>query len=253
MTQYSFKVSGLALPESNDLFGFWQVPSPATQDQVSFDVSAPAPEPTWRATLPASPTQAQSILSEQAQVIQRGESALTHAEQRLARLGQPGGNASFAASSEAAGPEAELLAAVSALQSPASFGLLGLDARQQQLYDQWRSFLEQVNRMVSHYVRVETEIGEVLVGRTAVGWTGDWDTMWKPGVTAQSMQLHRQSVHLALASRLALLRMVGVVGTGAANLAVKLSIPGAQLLVLPAALKFVQDVLREFRNLKGLA
>ena len=250
MAQHSFQISGLTLPKGNDLFGVWEVPSPAALG-VSFDVSAPAPEPTWRIALPASPDEAQSILSEQAQAIQRGESALTQAQERMARLGQPGERVSFAA--PIAEPEAELLSTLNTLQSPVSFGEPGVEAERRQTQDQWKSFLGQVNRMVSHYARVETEIAGALVGHTAIGWTGDFNTVWKPDITAPSMRLHHQSVHLALASRIALLRMVVVVGTGAANLAVKLSIPGAQLLALPAAWKFVQDVLRESRNLKGLA
>ena len=252
MAQHSFQISGLTLPEGNDLFGVWEVPSPAAPG-VSFDVSAPAPEPTWRIALPASPGEAQSILSEQEQTIRRGESALAQAEQRFARLSQPGEGVSFAAPTELAGPEAGLLSTLNALQSPVSFGEPGAEAERRQTQDQWKSFLGQVNRMVSHYARVETEIAGALVGQTAVGWTGDLNTIWKPDITAPSMRLHHQSVHLALASRIALLRMVVVIGTGAANLAVKLSIPGAQLLVLPAAWRFVQDVLREMHNWKEQA
>ena len=250
MAQHNFLVSGLTLPEGNDLFGVWQISSPAAPG-VSFDVSAPAPEPTWRIALPASPQEAQSILSEQAHAIQRGEQALEQAQARLAQVSQRGAGVSFAAPT--AGPEAELIARLGALESPVSFGLFGGEDKEQQIRDQWKSFLAQTSNMVSHYARVETDIAGALVGHTAVGWTGDFNTIWKPDITAQSMRLHRQSVHLALASRIALLRMVVVVGTGAANLAVKLSIPGAQLLVLPAAWRFVQDVSREFRNLKGLA
>ena len=62
------------------------------------------------------------------------------------------------------------------------------------------------------------------------------------------MQLHLQAVHLALGSRIALLRLLIVVGTGAAKLALRLVVPGAQLLVLPAVWKFVRDVLRELRQ-----
>jgi hypothetical protein len=250
MAQHNFQVSGLTLPEGNDLFGVWQVLSSAAQG-VSFDVSAPAPEPTWRIVLPASPGEAQSILSEQAHAIQRGEQALEQAQARLAQVSQRGAGVSFAAPT--AGPEAELISSLGALESPVSFGLLGGEDKEQQIRDQWKSFLAQISNMVSHYARVETEIAGALVGHTAIGWTGDFNTIWKPDITAPSMRLHHQSVHLALASRIALLRMVVVVGTGAANLAVKLSIPGAQLLALPAAWKFVQDVLRESRNLKGLA
>jgi hypothetical protein len=57
-----------------------------------------------------------------------------------------------------------------------------------------------------------------------------------------------QSVHLALRSRLALVRIVSVVATGAAGLAVKAAVPGGQLLLLPAVWKFVRDVLAELRQ-----
>ena len=62
------------------------------------------------------------------------------------------------------------------------------------------------------------------------------------------MSLHQHSVHLALASRLAMMHMISVVGTGAIGLAIKLTVPGGPLLVLPAAWKFVQDVLKEWKN-----
>jgi hypothetical protein len=107
--------------------------------------------------------------------------------------------------------------------------------------------------MVSHYARVETEIAGARAGHTAIGWTGDFQTIWAPGVTPPSMQLHHQSVHLALASRIALLRMVAIVATGAAGLALRLSIPGGQLLALPAACKFVRDVVTELHTWKEQA
>jgi len=66
------------------------------------------------------------------------------------------------------------------------------------------------------------------------------------------MTLHYHSVHLALASRLAMLHMISIVGTGAIGVAAKFAIPGGQLLALPAAWKFVQDVLKEWKNLKAV-
>jgi hypothetical protein len=189
-------------------------------------------------------------LQTQSLAIQRGEAALAQAEQRLARLGHAGEGVSFAAP---AGPEAELLRALNALQPSVSFGLFGKEAIGEQLENltQWQSFLDQVRNMVTHYARVETEVAGVLVGQTAVGWTGDFESTWTPGVALASMQLHHQSVHLALASRLALVRMVAVVATGAAGLTLTLSIPGGQLMALPAIWKFVRDVLAEISNLQS--
>jgi hypothetical protein len=50
---------------------------------------------------------------------------------------------------------------------------------------------------------------------------------------------------------LALIRMVTIVATGAAGLALTLSIPGGQLMALPAVWKFVRDVLKEMSNIKS--
>ena len=46
--------------------------------------------------------------------------------------------------------------------------------------------------------------------------------------------------------------MVGVVGAGAANVAVKLGVPGGQLLAIPAVWNFVKDVLAEWRKLQAM-
>jgi hypothetical protein len=250
MAEYNFSVSGLDLPGANDLFGVWTV-APKTAG-VSFDANAPAApaDPTWHIQLPESVEAAQAVLQAQHAAIQRGELALAQAEQRLARLGHVGEGVSFAAPT---GPEAELLRALNTLQPSESFGLFGKEAIGEQLenLDQWRSFLDQIRNMVSHYARVETEVAGTLVGQTSVGWTGDFESIWTPGVAPASMRLHRQSVHLALASRLALIRMVTIVATGAAGLALTLSIPGGQLMALPAVWKFVRDVLKEMSNIKS--
>jgi hypothetical protein len=66
------------------------------------------------------------------------------------------------------------------------------------------------------------------------------------------MQVHRHNVDLTLQWRLGTLRMVGVVGAGAANIAVKLAVPGGQLLAIPAVWNFVKDVLKEWRKLQAL-
>ncbi len=250
MVEYGFAVSGVTLPEANDLFGVWMI-APKTAG-VSFDANAPAAPagPTWRIQLPESVDAAQSILQTQGLAIQRGESALAQAEQRLARIGHAGEGVSFAAPTR---PEADLMIALNTLQPSVSFGLFGKEAIGEQLenLEQWRLFLDQVRNMVSRYARVETGMAGTLVGHTAVGWTGDFNTIWTPGVAPASMRLHHQSVHLALASRLALIRMVAIVAMGATGLALTLSVPGGQLMALPAVWKFVRDVLKEIPNIKS--
>ena len=253
MAEYSFSISGVDLG-ANDLFGVWVV-APKTAG-VSFDANATlqaksaSADSTWHIQLPEPVDAAQVVLQAQRAAIQRGESALAQAEQRLARLGHAGESVSFAAPT---GPEAELLRALNTLQPSVSFGLPGKEAISEQLenLEQWRLFLDQVCNMVSRYARVETLVAGILVGQTAVGWTGDFESIWTPGVALASMRLHYQSVHLVLASRLALIRMVTIVATGAAGLALTLSLPGGQLMALPAVWKFVRDVLKEMSNIKS--
>jgi hypothetical protein len=140
---------------------------------------------------------------------------------------------------------------------PVSCGLFDRQKEEDQEADleatsQWHKFLEQVREMMAHYARVETEIAGNLLGQTAVGWTGDFRTIWTSAVTVDDMNLHRRNVDVTLHWRLGTLRFVGVVGAGAANVAVKLGVPGGQLLALPAVWNFVKDVLKEWRKLQAI-
>ena len=249
MPDYGFSLHGVNLANTNDLLGVWSIPAPAT----SFDVNAPIEptDPTWRVELPASIDEARSIIAQQQASLQRSEAALLEAEQRLSQLNpRIEGVASFAIERE---PEAELLAAMNQLTAPISFAAPSAESQQAvESSNQWQNFLDQVRDVLAHYARVETAVAGAAIGSTTVDWTGDFETIWLPNSVPESMTLHYHSVHLALASRLALMHMVGIVGTGAIGLAAKFSMPGGQLLVLPAAWKFVQDVLKEWKNLKAV-
>ena len=106
--------------------------------------------------------------------------------------------------------------------------------------------------MMANYARVETEIAGNPIGQTAVSWTGDFRTIWMPAVTITDMDLHRHHVDVTLQWRLGTMRFVGVVGAGAANVAIKLGVPGGQLLALPAVWNYVKDVLAEWRKLQAI-
>jgi hypothetical protein len=64
------------------------------------------------------------------------------------------------------------------------------------------------------------------------------------------MALHLDAVKLAIASRLSLVQLVIVVATGALELALKASVPGGQVLLLPAVYRYVKDVLAELEGLR---
>jgi hypothetical protein len=95
---------------------------------------------------------------------------------------------------------------------------------------------------------VETRGQGRLWARTEVDWTGDADTFWSSPIVPAQVELHRQTLTLALESRQALLHTVALVSRSAARLAklpILLSTPWGALLAPAAAWKFIQDVRAE--------
>jgi hypothetical protein len=250
MDRYSFTLSGIGLPEGEDPLRLWTIPQ---DDVVSFSAAASAlVEPTWRIELPASPEEAQAILADHIQASQLAHQDLVNINRDLTYIGRTEA-VSFSTSDPLLAQKTELLATLDAFQSPVSYGLFKRKDKEkededQETQQQWLAFVERVQQIIAHYARIETALAGLDVGRTTVGWTGDFTTTWAPNVTLAMMRTHRQSVHLALDSRIALIRIVSIVAAGAAGLAVKAAIPGGQVLLLPAAWRFVRDVLAELRQ-----
>ncbi len=260
MSDNPFQLSGFAFPGANeDPFGMWNVAPTSSGVSFAAGEAAQPEEPTHRANFTsvdegrAQLQVQQSILSEQAALLQQ-------AEQRLVEIGRSGG-VSFAAPidrpPEFVRPEQTLEVALQRVTAPVSYGLFDRKQQAAQQSDleatsQWRQFMDQVRGMIANYARVETGIAGVPIGQTAVSWTGDFRTIWTPDVSLDDMNLHHHNVAVALQWRLGSMRFVGVVGMGAANIAVKLGVPGGQLLALPAVYNFVKDVLAEWRNLQAI-
>jgi hypothetical protein len=239
-------LSSVALPREDDPFGIWdEVPGVG----VSFgaDASGAWAEPNQRIRLPASHDQALAFLDGRRRALERGTVKLGEAQQRMARVGEGWWDSEEVSFAALAGPEDQLRAVLNATQALPSFSLAQEDAEQKENRHQWRAFVTRVKHMIAHPTRVETQVGRTLVGYTAVGWTGDFDTRWQSGVAPQSMELHHRTLQLVLGKRAARLRLLVVVSTGAARLALQLTTPGAQLRVLPATWKFVRDVLKELQ------
>lgn len=275
MPESTFSVSGLTLPEGQDPLGLWQAPErPARDEAVAFsagEAQAPAEpeEPTWRISLPDSPAAAQAILQRQSRAMQLAQRDLQRVDRQLTAFDpqEEERGVSFSTADELSAPKSDLLRSIARYQ-PApetevvAYGLFrrkraeeeeaevkaALAPEDRDTMAQWRAFVEQVRRTVGNYAYIETEMGAVMVGSTAVGWTGDFTTTWAADVAPAAMRVHTQSVHLALASRIALMRIISVVTTGAAGLALKAAVPGGQVLLLPASWRFVRDVLAELRR-----
>lgn len=245
MADAGFTLTGASIPEGEDPLGIWNV----APEAVSFAAGEQVPEvPTWRVNLPASPEAAQVRLAAREQALALARRDLERARRDLAQF-DPSEAVAFDVGDPLSAQHRALREHVNALQTPVAFGIEPpqwiVDS---EAYRQWKAFVERVRQLVSHYARVETTVGSRFIGRTEVGWTGDFGTTWAEHVISPSTSEHQQAVHLALASRVAFVRIVSVVATGAAGLAVKASVPGGQLLLLPATWRFVKDVLKELRT-----
>lgn len=242
MAGSTFAFSGFNTPENDDPLGIWDLETSAA---VSYGAGVEDRGLVWRVDHPESSLAAHSALLDQCARVELWEQDLDAVAQRLEILSP---ELSYAAGFGA--PEAELLAQVSALQSPVlSYGVgAPVATAYGEIYEQAHALLLQFRRLVQHFARIETTTGGVSVALTTVDWTGDYGTTWLDGIAALDMRLHLEAVRLALASRHALLRLASVVTSGALTLTLKASVPGGQVLLIPAVYTYVRSVLRELER-----
>ncbi len=237
--------------------GLW-LPA-AAESNIAFDVNAPptAEEALWRADLPSDTDLAQQELNARTAQLSRFDTSLAIAGQRLEQFGdriaRGAGSASFA-TEVLATPEQELLNWLGEVQgrAVASYGIgedwaAGWNAATEQL----QAMVERAINLVVYYARVETNVGGERLGATTGSWTGDMDTAWHAELTPEQAALHQRTLLLALESRDAYLRAFALASRGAVMLAALpalLAAPGGALVAIPAAWKFIQDVLQELEK-----
>lgn len=231
-----------ALPPADDPFGLF---APAG-GMVSFAIGD-EDAAVERVVLPARADAAWAELAAARQGLQRGDVQLDYALQRMAKVGeqyQPGQLqvASFAIS-DLPSPELDLLHTLEAVEMASPEELAQLSRAQESDLNKWEAMVQQVQDKLAHPVQVKTQLGAALVGYTWMEWSGDFTTIFEERVQSTDKTIHHRAVELVLAKLIARLRLVTVITAGAAQLIAKLSgPPGTQLLVVPAALKFVRDV-----------
>jgi hypothetical protein len=219
---------------------------------VSFS-AASAPEagaPVWRVSLPADPQAAQAALADAGRGLRAQEAALETAAGRMRRVAS--GGASFSAGRTPA-PELELMGMIGELRATESgarsFGLReDASSGWSEAEEKFRAFSAQVHATLTNYAVVETEVERALIGRTSVGWTGDVRSLLAAGLSPEQADLHRRTLALALESRAALLRTFTTVLRGATIVATMISSPVGAVTALPAAWKFVDQLLSDMRG-----
>ncbi len=250
--------------EALGLVGPWEAAPPGAVSFAAGGESAPE-EPVWRVNLPEDELEAGQALSEAETQIMASEAALEEVPARMdaitGALPQAGG-VSFGLVSfsvEAGSPEAsalDLLAQAQAIEQgrPVSYGLGEVGSQAwEAVRDQFEAFLGQLQREVLNLAWVETTAGGILLARTAIGWSGDSNTAWAAGATPEQMVLHRRALSTAVKSRLLRIRIFSTVTGGAAKLSVMFTTPAGAILALPAAWKFVTEVLQQIKNYQTLS
>lgn len=236
----------------------------------------PSDETVWRVRLSADLHRATARLAEGQARQQASQRALPRAQRRIARFAErahrasaQGAGLSFAAGdtnpvtalhslrSEADPAEAVLIDMLVGIEggeqemgmgAGVSFGLgEALGEGVEWLKEQVQAFARRLLETLTTYVRVETEVGGVVLAQTSVGWGGDVRTIWRQAAPAEQMQVHHHTLTLALRSQDTLLQTIVVAAQGAIKLSVALS-TGGVLLALPAAWTFINTLLLQERE-----
>ncbi|MCS6846829.1 MAG: hypothetical protein RMN52_03845 [Anaerolineae bacterium] len=229
-----------------ELFGAWTTGAAVEKDLAA---SAPAIGAIWRRAVPPDARTARSALQAQDEALQRDHENIEKAIQRLNDFieawtpGQPARAKSLKDAPQP--PEDALAAALDRIRAPQAKDLLDPLQAAREEFD---AFVRRVGELVSHYAVIETSSNGTLIARTLVSWTGDFKSLLRSDATPDQIRLHERNVRAALARRAALIRLMGVISTSAAKIALRLATPGAQLLVLPALWQFVRDVIEELRR-----
>jgi hypothetical protein len=236
------------------VFQHWQ-PVPQSGGDVSFEAAAPSesvPISLWSLDLPADPEAAAATLAQAEAQLQATQALLDEAPARLEAFAtrlQSGAEAQYGLESTGVASigaaEAALLPWIDALQpGQVSFGGEGLSRGDiGAAIAQLSQTVEDLLGQVLYLARVETRQQGALLASSLVDWTGDLDTAWEEAVSAEERGLHQRSLALALKARIALLRIILTTTQGAVKISALIATPGGALLALPAAWKYVQQLL----------
>ena len=273
-SQLIFELRGGSTAAGQELLGAWSLAPTLPAEAMPFGTrSAPSgrsagsarsqdgvgSSPTlWRAELPGDPRLAARRLAIAGENLAASRQALVQATIRLdavcrsAAGHQPDVSFAPATTREAPHPERELerlLLEMARDRGAVDFGVRKeVVGRWVQIGEEFQAFFRRLEQQVGHYAWVETRDQGRLWARTEVDWTGDSDTFWSSPIVPAQVELHRQTLALALEARQALLHTMVLVTRGAArlaNLPILLSTPWSALLAPAVAWKFIQDVRAE--------
>lgn len=243
---------------NQDVLGLWTPVVAPQLESIAFDTGEQVAEtaPIWRADYPADPDLVAGYLQDARRSLAAAERTLDEAPARLDLylLRERAGIVYELPATDAQLPRAEddlslLLAEMRGTVPDVSFELEGrFTGRWDEAFQFFQSLSERLKQMAAHYTWVETRVEGRLVGQSAVGWTGDVDTILRDTLDPDLMRLHKQTLQLALVSRQVLLRTSAMILANAAKLSALLATPGGIALAIPAVLRFVNQVRMEIKQ-----
>ncbi len=245
MPAYSFATTATA----DDELGIWQpLPAATARDfaleSAGLDAPLAAEEVNWWAvSLPEDAKAATQVLTLADARLAVAQAALPYASQRLATFSALGGAPVPPVRGDEA-PEEALAGWIGMSQSGRAL------PEELDRLAQVAGFFTRLRDSMRNYAAIDTQVGGVRTGLTLVSWTGDFRTAWPRGLTADEAARHRAAVSLSLRTRDAWLRLGLTVAQGTLRIATLFGVNPT--LALPAAYRFVRQVIDQVQALGGL-
>lgn len=251
-TQITFQTTESIAPNP---FHLWQIEADRPPDGESFGIDD---EAVWSISLPRSATLAEQSLTRQLNTTTQRRQVVGVAGQFLQTIDIPDATGlafDIRQGGTLTGEEDILLttmATYSQFAEAESFAFDWLTRWRKPIsgwhdtLDEFRQFMEQVVTLLKPTIRIETDLEHVLLAQTLLRANGTLETVWQRRVEPAQMALHRQSTQLTLETRQSLAFFLAQVSAGAVSLAGKFYV--AQWVALPAAYRFVTDVVRRAKE-----
>lgn len=254
-----------------DVFGVWETRPASDTGEVSFGAPGEEAEEiaVWSVNLSPDVEVAEKQMAASAAQVAASRQGLATARQRLDTLvanQRAEGEVSFSVSAEQPDlpfADRELLRALGQIQAHEEEVTYGIfDGVKQavdkvvgkiaasmtgdpQTEEKLKAVMERLTASLIYYAAIETKIDNALVARTQISWVADANTIWQLGASAEQFALHQRTLKLAIDSRNALMRTFGLTAEAAVKLSILLATPGGAIVALPAAWKYVNQILAE--------
>src|SRR5512144_1375183 len=234
-----------------DVLGLWRMPAPSPD--VAF--SAPGPDagthdddpPVWRIELPADRSRAWLSLDSARDRAASAQARLPRTADTL--LDVVAGRVGSDPGSDLPAAELELSRWLEERRDPGPGVAFGVSDQLASWTREAADALGDLNARIARWcaptARVDTHLGDRLVGRSAVRWRGDAHSAVRAELGAEDVRLHASAVGLVRSSRATLLSALGIALEGALLVARLVALPGGPLLALPATFRFVNRLLAE--------